>query len=274
MLKRKKNRNVTRLRNLVTLSPSLPVGSGEPFACCHSERVSRSPEPFTPRHSEGVLRSPCHSERSEESNPAQGKLREESHRSEQAPRLKNLAQGKLRDRRIPLRAGSAKAFTGNSKGISLIEVVIALAILGIVAVAFLGGLSTAFKADIIADERSVAQSLAQSQMEYVKSEGLYSTTAWSYTVTTSTRNSSNPPGSPPDDGWWDPANNKPPLLSSDYAGYCAEVKAEDFDADGDGNIEVPGDDEGIRKITVTVYHSEVVDEDEKVFTLEDYKVNR
>ncbi|MQY56236.1 MAG: hypothetical protein GH152_03290 [Dehalococcoidia bacterium] len=49
--------------------------------------VSQSPEPFTPRHSEGALRSPCHSERSEE-----------SHRSGQAPRLKNLTQAKLRER--------------------------------------------------------------------------------------------------------------------------------------------------------------------------------
>ena len=48
-------------------------------------------------HSEGALRFPCHSERSEESRLAQDKLREESHRSGQAPRLKNLAQGKLRD---------------------------------------------------------------------------------------------------------------------------------------------------------------------------------
>ncbi len=63
-----------------------------------------------------------------------------------------------------------KVFKGSSKGAGAIEAIIALGILGIVALAFLGGLSTALKAVSIADERSVAQSLAQSQMEYVKSQ--------------------------------------------------------------------------------------------------------
>ncbi len=63
-----------------------------------------------------------------------------------------------------------KVFKGSSKGAGAIEAIIALGILGIVALAFLGGLSTALKAVSIADERSVAQSLAQSQVEYVKSQ--------------------------------------------------------------------------------------------------------
>ncbi len=56
----------------------------------------------------------------------------------------------------------------NEKGFSLIEVVIALALLGIIAVAVLSGLATASIALIIADERATAESLARSQMEYVK----------------------------------------------------------------------------------------------------------
>jgi len=54
----------------------------EPFAPCHSERVSRSPEPFTPRHSEGEKRL---------KNLAQGKLREgeESH-SAQGDKINTL----------------------------------------------------------------------------------------------------------------------------------------------------------------------------------------
>ena len=142
------------------------------------------------------------------------------------------------------------------RGTGFIEVIIALAILGIVAVVFLGGLGTSLKAVFISDESSTALALAQSQMEYVKSKKPYSTTAWSYTITTSTRTPSNPPA-----GWWDPDDNEPPPLSNDYAGYCAEVKAEDFDVDG----------EGIRRITITVYHSENCTGD-IVFTLEDYKV--
>ena len=58
----------------------------------------------------------------------------------------------------------------DERGITLIEVLIALAILGLVAVAFLSGLTTASRALIIADERTTAESLARSQMEYVKSQ--------------------------------------------------------------------------------------------------------
>ncbi|MGB8707787.1 MAG: HyaD/HybD family hydrogenase maturation endopeptidase [Dehalococcoidia bacterium] len=62
---------------------------------CHSE-------PFLPCHSEGALR-PCHSERSEESYKAQGKLREESGdpslslrvTSESSPRITVLGIGNL-----------------------------------------------------------------------------------------------------------------------------------------------------------------------------------
>ena len=56
----------------------------------------------------------------------------------------------------------------NEKGFSLIEVVIALALLGIIAIAVLSGLATASIALIIADERATSESLARSQMEYVK----------------------------------------------------------------------------------------------------------
>lgn len=152
----------------------------------------------------------------------------------------------------------------NEKGFTLIEVIIAMALLGIIAIVFLGALATASKAIIIADERATAESLARSQMEYVKSQD-YSIAPWAYTVTSSGRSSS------PKPSWWD--DNPPPLLSSNYAGYSVEVKAEDFDADNDGVLEVgiAGDeDEGIRKITVTVEHLAKPE----VITLEDYKVER
>jgi len=58
----------------------------------------------------------------------------------------------------------------NEKGLTLIEVIIAVALLGIIVVAFFGALSTASKALFIADEQATAESLARSQMEYVKSQ--------------------------------------------------------------------------------------------------------
>ncbi|MBE9482951.1 MAG: type II secretion system protein, partial [Chloroflexi bacterium] len=58
----------------------------------------------------------------------------------------------------------------NEKGFSLVEVLVALALLGIIGAAFLGGIATASKAILIADKRTTAESLARSQMEYVKEQ--------------------------------------------------------------------------------------------------------
>ena len=68
-----------------------------------------------------------------------------------------------------------QAQSGNSRGFTLIEVLIALAILGIVAVAFLSALTTASTALILADERTTAESLTRTQLEYVKSQPYNST---------------------------------------------------------------------------------------------------
>jgi len=55
------------------------------------------------------------------------------------------------------------------KGFAIIETLISIALLGIIAVAFLSAMATASKAHFIADERASAKVLAQSQMEYLKS---------------------------------------------------------------------------------------------------------
>ena len=57
----------------------------------------------------------------------------------------------------------------DEKGTTLIETLVALAVLGLVAVAFLSGTATMSRATMINDRQETAQSLAQSQMEYVKS---------------------------------------------------------------------------------------------------------
>jgi len=58
----------------------------------------------------------------------------------------------------------------SEKGFSLIETLIALALLGITAVAFLSGLGTTFKAIAVGQERVVAESLGKSQLEYIKAQ--------------------------------------------------------------------------------------------------------
>jgi prepilin-type N-terminal cleavage/methylation domain-containing protein len=56
---------------------------------------------------------------------------------------------------------------GSSKGFTLIEVIIAMVILGVVGAAVLMALGVAGHALFIADEQATARSLAASQMEYV-----------------------------------------------------------------------------------------------------------
>lgn len=135
----------------------------------------------------------------------------------------------------------AKKMKGNEVGVTFIETLVALAILGLIAAAFLSGLATGAKATLIADERATAESLARSQMEYVKSQD-YVSVPWSYEL----------PITPPD---WDENHTLPP----GYNGYTVSVAAEPLD----------GHDSDIQKITVTVNHG-----DKPVLTVDGYKVNR
>ena len=77
--------------------------------------------------------------------------------------------GKMKKLRLSIKAKSA--WQGSSRGFSMLEVVIAIALLGIIAVSVLTALSTATAALIIADSRATAEGLARSQMEYIKNQG-------------------------------------------------------------------------------------------------------
>jgi prepilin-type N-terminal cleavage/methylation domain-containing protein len=67
----------------------------------------------------------------------------------------------------------------SEKGISLIEVLVALAILSIISASFLGGVATTSTARVTADERSSAKILAENLMEGIKKQSY----AASYVVT-------------------------------------------------------------------------------------------
>jgi prepilin-type N-terminal cleavage/methylation domain-containing protein len=128
-----------------------------------------------------------------------------------------------------------KACQGSSRGFGMIEIVIAIALIGVIAVAVLSALATASMALIIADERATAESLARSQIEYVKD------------------NNENPYD------FDDPQSyEQPDVESLDHPGYFISVSAEPL----------RNPDDGIQKITVTVSR----DGEVKV-TLEDYKRN-
>lgn len=128
---------------------------------------------------------------------------------------------------------------GKEAGVSLIETLIALALLGIIAATFLSGLTTAAKATFIADERATAESLARSQMEYVKSQGYID--------------------------YADPEHEEYGLIITP-ASYSVEITAVPIDPDTGQPSE---QDQGIQKITVTVKRN-----DKPVLTVENYKVDR
>jgi len=144
----------------------------------------------------------------------------------------------------------------NSRGQLLIEVLIALAILGLISTVFAGAMYTSLQAARLADERSTALTLAKSQIEFVRAAG-YSADDWAYTVDTSGSTAS------PSPSWW--ATTPAPPLEAEYAGYSVVVTGvSDIDLDGAG-----GPDVGIRTMTATVSHHGTV-----VFTLENYEVDR
>jgi prepilin-type N-terminal cleavage/methylation domain-containing protein len=139
------------------------------------------------------------------------------------------------------------------RGFGLVEVIIALGLLGIIGIAFLGALATSSSAIIISDERATAESLARSEMEYVKSQE-YSSTPWSYELPSGTSPTEQFPE------WWDPDHTLP----DGYENYTATAEAEWLDPIGDGS----DNDDGLQKITITVTF---VPEDKTVIILEGYK---
>ncbi len=53
-------------------------------------------------------------------------------------------------------------------GVALLEILVGLALLGIIGVAFISGMTSTFKAIGISQEKVAAESLAKSQVEYIK----------------------------------------------------------------------------------------------------------
>lgn len=147
------------------------------------------------------------------------------------------------------------------QGISLLETIIGLAVFSVVGALFLGGLYISARSETIHRQEATSHAIASSSIEYVKNQS-FSANPWSYTVSTSNRSASQSPS------WWDVDN--PPLLDSHYFPYSVVVSAEEFDSDGDSILEVPGDDDGIYKVTARVYYNS----DKLVFSLEDFGASR
>lgn len=74
------------------------------------------------------------------------------------------------------------------RGLTLLEVIVGLAILGAVGVAFMSGLTGAFRAEDITQEHVKAENLARAQLEYIRYCAYYIPPSVPYTL---------PSGSPP-----------------------------------------------------------------------------
>jgi prepilin-type N-terminal cleavage/methylation domain-containing protein len=127
--------------------------------------------------------------------------------------------------------------TQTQRGFSLIEVLFAMALVGIMGVTLPSALSTANKTTIIGNELTMAESLARSQMDYVQSQ--------TYDKT----------GVPPSYA----------LMANIPTGYSIVTPlATRLDPKGDGTSE----DDGLQQITVTIKR-----DTRTVYTLVDFKVN-
>lgn len=145
----------------------------------------------------------------------------------------------------------ARALRGSSKGLTLIEVLIALTIFSVIAVTFLVGLATSYHALTIADERTTAESLTRSELEYIKGTSyVLLAGGFSYHI----------PGAPPQ---WDPSHT----IDSQYSDYSVNVTGVPIDP----NTHEPlaEGDQGLQQITVEVYHGAKL-----VLTTVDYKAMR
>ena len=124
------------------------------------------------------------------------------------------------------------------RGVSLVEVLVAVTIMAIVVSAFLAALSTGALSVGVVRERVTAENLARSQLEYTKN----------YTYTYG-------------------ATSYPTIAPSTGCSITIGVsywysQTNEFTLDSD-------DDSGIQWITVTISHN-----DEPVFAIENYKVDR
>jgi prepilin-type N-terminal cleavage/methylation domain-containing protein len=153
----------------------------------------------------------------------------------------------------------------SEKGFSLVEVIIAIALIGIIAVAFLGALATGSRAIFIADERATAESLARTQMEYVKNQDYVYAADYDPGV---------------------PGSGEVIYEKIDESEIPEGYTIMSIDRDGDAVeniIGVPWDpdpqinqalsvDAGLQKITVLVYHLYAGDPNDYLVMLEGYKL--
>ncbi len=146
--------------------------------------------------------------------------------------MANSTSNHQRPAPLPIRA-LRRITSRNQSGFALVEVLVALGIIGVTFSGFLGALTTSTTTTILDEERTLARNLAEAQMEYVQSQV------------------------------YDIANNPPEyeIMPGVPAGYTVVCTATRLDPENDG----ASDDDGLQRIEVTVQHR-----NKTVATLEAY----
>ena len=157
---------------------------------------------------------------------------------------------KLRIRNRRAGGGFTLRRRGDQRGQILIEVLVALAILGIVAVAFLTALTTTSLALIVADRKTTAESLTRSEFEYIQNSD-YWEDGFTYEL---------PSGYPP----WDSQHTLP----SDVGNYSLVVTGVPIDPE---THQPSAGDVGMQEVMVTVYQE---GRPEPVLTTRAHKIRR
>ena len=128
---------------------------------------------------------------------------------------------------------------GNQKGLTLVEVLIALTVFAAISASLFIALNVSHKTTHSVNEQTTAESLTRAELEYIKSCDY-------------------------------DAENNPPVYGADPdlvipTKYSIEITAERLDPEGDGT----DNDDGIQKVTVQVYY-----DGELVLTTASYKMMR
>lgn len=139
--------------------------------------------------------------------------------------------------------------TGEQRGVTLLETLIALALLGIFGVAFLAAISTSSITMANVEKKVTIENLARAQMEYIKN--IESCPYINYIY--------GPPDTPPDYQTLDELDPTDPYAIAIPTGYSINVTA----------VALHQPDGGIQKVTTTILR-----EGESLLVVEGYKVNR
>jgi prepilin-type N-terminal cleavage/methylation domain-containing protein len=118
------------------------------------------------------------------------------------------------------RYAQLKSLVNSERGFAMVEILVALALIGVAGVCFLSSLTTVSKSTMTVDKHGTSDSLAVSQIEYILSQS------------------------------YDDTNNPPQyaVLSDIPDGWSVNITAERLDPENDGL----DDDDGIQEIRVTV----------------------